>query len=281
MRMAGMNRSQGSVTVLMVAALPLMVAALIVIVEIGRISVARARLQSATDRAAYAGAASQADSMNRLAKSNWQIYKAFRDLESDFASDSQQDEQAAKQRIEKYEAERDRAIDEMGGVLGDMQDASESAARSTFASNYPSASAGVSISGDIEIDDSQDPEQQWGELGYSHITGDLYLDPEDVDGGSYEALKYMIKEGAGGAAIGVFASAWVEPLTANTFMGDGIEVFASSAAGAFGGSLEDFAQKESEDLDSAEGWETEEGTDALYRASLIPLWAAGVEGFDN
>ena len=188
MRLAGINSSRGSVIVLFVAALPLMVAALIVIVEIGRIAVARARLQSAADRAVFAGAASLADSMNSLAASNWRINKSYRDLEEEFNSSSEQNEEAVRQRIEKYEATRDSALEDMSEVLSNMHERSETVAESAFEANYPSASAGFELSGDVRIDEELDRAKQWGELGYNRITGDVFVDPEDVSSGQYAAL---------------------------------------------------------------------------------------------
>lgn len=262
---------------LFVAALPLMAAALIAIVEIGRIAVARARLSAAADRAAYAGAASLAHSLNMLAASNRRINESFRRLKADFDASSQQDEDAARQRIARYEAERDSELGEMASVLDAMRARSAGAAAGALAANYPSAFAWHRIAGEVRLRDDLAPEEQWERVGYSHIEGDIYLDPEDVEGGEYDALKYLVKERGGDAAIGVFASARVEPLTAGPILSEGIDIYASAAASAYGGSIEDFAIEEVEDSDLAEGWTDEEGYDALYRAALVPKWTIGVE----
>ena len=69
---------------LLFASIPLLTAALLLIVDMGRIALTRARLMAATDRAAYAGAASLAHDLNQIAASNWEIHKAYRDLRKDF-----------------------------------------------------------------------------------------------------------------------------------------------------------------------------------------------------
>ena len=91
----------------------------------------------------------------------------------------------------------------------------------------------------------------------------------------------MAKVRGSDATIGVYAGATVRPLTVSSWIGDGIDIYASAAASAFGGSIEDFAEKETDDLDEAENSADDEDYDALYRASLVPLWTIGVDGYNN
>lgn len=281
MRLSRIDCDRGGVAVFFVLALPLMVASLIVLVDIGRIAVARARLQAACDRAAYAGAASIAHSMNGIAAANWRIHKAFRDLRDDFAADSQQEEAAARQRIDEYEGRRDAELAAVREILDAMEERSRAATVGVLEANAPGASAEFLYEGVTPPAEDIDPDVQSEEVDYSYISGDIFIDPEDVEGGSYEALKYLIKESGAEARVGLIATTRVEPLTLGTFIGDGIDVQSFSAAQAFGGSIEEFAEQGAEGIDVAEGWVTDDGYDALYRASLVPGWTLGIDGVNH
>ncbi|HPM42028.1 MAG TPA: Tad domain-containing protein, partial [bacterium] len=271
------NSEKGSVTALVVFAVPLFVAMLGLVVEGGRVALARARLQAAVDRAAYAGAAVVTHAFNEIASDNWRIHKAWRDLSEDFGSDTQQDEDAARQRFELYEEERDAALHDIESQLETVEERAEEAALETFEANAPLAEAGVSTRVEVELDDDLDRDEQWGKPGYGYVTGPIFTDPESVESGEFEALKFLVKRPGEGASVGVFGSQKLNPLVMPGIFGPA-EVRAASASQAYGGSIEGFARKETATLSEAEGEEGGGGADGLYRATLVPAWTLGEEG---
>ncbi len=273
MRLIRSGNERGSVTVLMFTAIPLMAAALLLIIDIGRIAVTRARLQAATDRAAYAGAASLAHSLNTMAAENWNIHKAFRDLKGEFAQGTQKDRETAQQRIGKYEASRDEAFTNIQGALLAMGERANDVASDVLFANASDAQAQIMINDDVQLYDDAEPDQQWETLDYGYVTGGgSFIDPEKVKEESYDAFKYLIKRTDPNTSVGIYATSEVTPLMLGVLAQDPVEVHAASAAQAFGGSLEEFATKETDDLEEAEEDEFEEGYDALYRSSIIPVW---------
>jgi hypothetical protein len=267
MWLRGVKGDRGSVAVLVFAAIPILTAMLLLIVDMGRISLARARLQAATDRAAYAGAASLAYSMNLAASSNWKLHKAYRDLMELFDADSQPNEDEANNRIGDYEAARDGALTEMEYAISNMKGRAIGHAESTLIKNSNVTSLDMTLGGEPELDTRNSV------IDYAYMEGGAgEMDPEKQEERSYEALSHMVKGRSPNATIGVFATAEVSPLMLGAVAADPVEVHAASAAQAFGGSIEEFALKEEGSVDEAEPIEIEEGYDGLYRSNLIPVW---------
>lgn len=278
MRLSGVKGKEGSVSVLTMMAIPLLVAGLAVVIEVGRIALARARLQAAADRASFAGSAAVAHSLNRVAAENWRIHKAWRDLSRDFSADTQQDHEAARQRFTRYEAERDAAIDAMEEVRSGMADRVRQISSGLLAANAPEAEGTILPPPDIELLDDAVPAEQWGRPGYGSVTGPLYTDPEGVESGAFDALKFLVKRRAPDAMVGVAARQRVRPVLLKRILGEGVEMRAVSASQAFGGSIEGFARKETESLEEAESEVGEDGSDGLYRSALVPAWTLGAIG---
>ncbi|MFA4874671.1 MAG: pilus assembly protein TadG-related protein [bacterium] len=272
MRFSGIGARRGGIVVLMVLALPLMVAAIALIVDIGRIAVARARLQYAVDRAAYAGAASLAHSLNDIAAANWRLYKAFRDLDNYFTKGAQQDSDTTQQRIKAYEVARDGALSAMDLEIAQMQERASAAASVTLKASAPESKEEIVLRAGAELDAYEDPDDQWQTLQHDTITGSSFVDPDSVEGGSYDALKYLRKRRQPDALLGIHAEAEVRPLLLRAALGESIEVTASSAAQAFGGSVEDFALKAGDSLEDAQSVFEDDRYDALYRAAIVPAW---------
>ena len=277
MRLSKVNSETGSIAALILFAVPLFVTMLALVVEGGRVALARARLQTAVDRAAYAGAAAVAHAFNGIASDNWRIHKAWRDLSEDFEADTQQDEDAARQRFELYEEERDAALCGIERQVETVEERAEEAALETFEVNAPLAEAGISTRVDVELDDDFDRDEQWGRPGYGYVTGPVFTDPESVESGEFEALKFLVKRPGEGASVGVFGSQKLTPLVMPGIFGPA-EVRAASASQAYGGSVEGFARKKTGSLDEAEAILGEEGADGLYRATLVPAWTLGESG---
>lgn len=260
MRISRIKNNQGSVIVLFMLTLPLFVAMLVIVIDMGRIIVARARLVAAADQAGVAGAASLARSMNLIALENSKINRAWAELESDFKNDSQQDKETAKKRFEKYGAERDAALERIGELRDGFAARAEAAALGTLAAGAPKSAGTVFIKNDMTILDDIDRARQYGRAGYGSIEGP-FIDPENYDGGSFEGLKFLIKERAPNPVMGVFASQKISPLIGGRIGVPDVEINFGAASMAFGGSIEDYALR---------------GADAsLYRAALIPMWSLG------
>jgi Flp pilus assembly protein TadG len=266
---------RGGIAVLLVLSLMLLTTMMLLIVDLGRLSVSRARLQAAADRAAFAGAASLADSLDRMAVSNWRLHKAFRDLEDDFASDSQQDVDAAQQRIEEYEAARDASLAEIDGLRDGMAEKARASSAATLAANAPASDAEIRVAVDVQLSADADPDEQWRTLAYDVVTGPSFIDPESTEGGTYEALRYLRKEAAPDASVGILATTEVQPLFLEAALGSSMEVRAQAAAQAFGGAIDAFALKETDDEQEAEALIDDDGYDGLYRASVVPAWTQG------
>lgn len=267
MWLRGVKNEHGSVAVLIFAAVPILTAMLLLIVDMGRISLARARLQAATDRAAYAGAASLAYSMNEVAATDWELHRAYRDLEELFDTDSQPSEDEANERIGDYENLRDEALFDMESTISNMGGRAIGHAESTLLRNSNISRLDMTFGGEPVLD------KRNSAIDYAYMEGGAgEMDPEKKEEQSYEALSHMVKERSPNTTIGVFATAEVNPLMLGAIATDSIEVHAASAAQAYGGSIEEFALKETGSVDEAESIEIESGYDGLYRSSLIPVW---------
>lgn len=256
----------------MVAAIPLLAATLLVLVDVGRLAFLRARLQVAADRAAFAGAATIAHDLNRIAAANFRLHRAYKDLAADFSSDTQQDERTARQRIETYEAARDAALEEMDASARQLPQRARQVAAAALEANLPVAEATWLLPGVPRLRDDADA-SQWETLEYGSVEGPSFIDPESVERGEYRALSHLIKERSSDAVIALAASAEMRPLLLDAWGGPSMRVQATSAGQAFGGAAELFALQDAEELAEAEAMLDDEGTDSLYRSTLMPPWA--------
>ncbi len=270
MRSRQIKSKRGSIFVLVLATIPLMVVALAFVIDLGQLIHARVSLQSSVDRSAYAGAASLANSLNGIAKENWNIHRAWRDLDRDFGSDSQRNRNTAGRRYSQYEMERDHALNGMDVIVRESCFRAKSMAEETLFMNDSKATSEVLLSGCDRAPGASPEEVERERVGFSYITGGTFIDPDDVDHGSYEALKYL-RRASEPAMIAVSAEEVVRPLLLKSIFGEVLSIQAFSAAQAFGGSIEHFAQKGSETIEEAERLLGGGGEDDLYRMSLIPL----------
>lgn len=264
-----MTRASGSVALLVALSVPLMAAALLIVVDLGRIVMMRTRLAIASDRAATAGAATIANDLNRIAVANWRLHRAFRDLQSDFESDSQQDEATAQQRIRAYEQIRDAELETMDTIATALPARAHAIALATLEANAPGAAVSILDPASPRLRDDLE-EDQYEELTYGAVEGPSSIDPESVKEGTYDALRLLVKERSQDAFLAITAGAEVDPLIVSALPDAAIRVRATAAAQAFGGSVEAFAEKETQDLAAAEMQLSSEGGDDLYRSALLP-----------
>lgn len=270
--------SRGSITLLMLLAIPVMVAALAIVIDIGRIVVVRARLEMAADRAAYAGSSVLTDGMNRIAKENWNIYKAWRVLKEEFRGCTQQNDSAARQSLAKYRNARDLAQEAIDRVAGSMNEKARTLAFDVFLSNAPGATAEIFGHGISALSDDIDPQNQRERPSYSRVEG-TYIDPTTWQDNTFpEEIKYLIKPKTPDVYLYIQAQEEISPMMLGALRVDKLRTIASSAAQTFGGSIEKFALKETEDIETAEAMVDEDGFDGLYHTAMVPMWTVG-EGF--
>lgn len=280
MRISKMKKERGSLIIMMMAALPLMVVMLMLVIDMGRIYVARARLDAAADRAAYAGAAVFTHALDEIAKSNWRIHKAWRDLSRDFKADSQQTDEAARQRHAEYEEDKYRSFSEIKSIQDGVGPRAWAIARETLLSNAPHASMEAFIRDETFLSDDIDPEEQGDNPHYDRIEGQNFIDPVSYKGGSFPALKFLIKRASRGPRIGVIVHQEIRPMLLGRIIKKQITIASSSTASSFGGSIEAFARKETDTIADAELKMREDGVDDLYHTAIVPMWTLDEVGED-
>lgn len=264
-------KQKGSIVILMVIAIPLVVATLAAIVDLGQITLVRARLYAAADRAVYIGAATMADSMNRIAKQNWEINKAWRDLEQDFRENTQQNDKRRKEAINTFEGKYAAASEKIGEIQDAMWDRARLSTINMLTANTEGATGDIVGRGDVPISEDEDAGQT-GKANYGEVKGEVFIDPEDVNKGSYSHTKYLTKPKGPDTTIGIFAEQTIRPMFFSRFFPNDFKVYAEATAQAFGGSVEDFALKETDSVEDAEKEVQGDGYDALYRAAIVPMW---------
>jgi len=257
------NKEKGSIVIIIVGSIPILIGLIAMVIWIGQVSYMKVRLQIAADRSAHAGASYVAHALNSIAASNRKISEAFRELEEDFAMDTQQDQEAANQRIEKYEATKNKEVDNIGSILDVVEGNAKEIAMKLLDSNASGSVGEIYVDSVFSIFEDFEPNLQWNELSYNIVTGSNFIDPDDVDGGSFNALKYLVKRRDSDASIIVMARKYIHPFFYGDSFGGGVAVDAISAAKAYGGSIKNHA---------LEG-------DKLYRSAVIPVRTVGGEGF--
>lgn len=273
MRISRIKNKRGSIVVLVSMSIILMVGALALIIDIGRIALARARLQAAVDRAAYAGAASLAHSLNNIAVANWEINKAFRYLDENLTRPSEERPKTADELIDEYNVKVENAQAKMNDEIAAMQGRAENAASAELSANFPQAQSNINVRTGVELNIYAEPDEQWKTLNYGSITGgSSTMDPADVETGSYDALKYMKKKTQTDALVGIYAEAKVQPLMLRAALGDSVAVYADSAGEAYGGPIEGLALRGGDSVDDAASIVEDDRYDSLYRAAIVPMW---------
>ncbi len=86
-----------------------------------------------------------------MARSNWELHHAFRDLEADFSTDNQQTQSAAEQRLQRYEAAREMALAELDALRSEMGARAEAVARGLILRNAPGSLVDVRVPFDIQL----------------------------------------------------------------------------------------------------------------------------------
>jgi len=261
----------------MILIIPTFVVLLASIIWIGQVTFARAKLQVSVDRAAHAGASYMAHVLNEVARSNWKINKAYRDLEEDFRNISEQNTKAAKERFQKYAGRRDIQLNRIADLSSGMNAESRRIAKNLALSNEPEAEAEAIAHAVMSISDSADGDAQYGNPTYDYIDGE-FGDPNKYKSKSFRALKYLVRERSAPTFVAVVAERKIKPIFLSSRFGGELGISASSAAVAYGGSVKEFALRGGSSDESAAAQVSEDGIDHLYRAALVPMWTVGLEG---
>jgi hypothetical protein len=266
MRISLIKNPRGVAAAFFMMMIPLFIALIAGVLWIGVVSISKIRLQSAADVAVKAGAAAMADSLNRIANLNRELYLAYLELGRDLTKDSQQNLDAAKQRISKYARVKEGILSEMESLRSAMMPRARSIAQLSLSSLIGEHEGVVETSPEIVLSTDSLPDQ-WSELGFDFITGNSFVDPEAWESSSYNALRFIRKIRRPDSWIAVFAKKQVVPLIAHR-SGQLAYAMAFSAAKAFGGSLECHAAP---DIERCRYDAEDRVYDHLYHSASIPL----------
>ncbi len=255
-------------------ALPLLVAALALVVDVGQLVAARARLQSIADRAATAGAAGLAHALDRVAAQNWKLHRAWRDLEEEFGRSSEHDRAAAQEIIRAYEGKRDGALATMNDAMAMACPRAALLARRLAAAHANDAAIEALAVGCSAIDNADRWERVEGAVVAAAMEGTSIPEPESVEQERYRGLRFLVRR-SDPARVGVRLRRTVRPLLLPALVGEAVTLSADAVAQAYGGSVEAFAAKGTATLAEAEARLDAARGDALYRFALVPRWTMG------
>lgn len=264
MRLSVMRNNKGGAIVMMILLLPLFISIIAGVIWIGQVAFTKIRVQSAVRMAAKAGAAHMAHSLNGIAELNRDLYDEYSNLKSDLTSDSQQNLEAAEQRISRYEEARDTLLAQMHDVKSDMNDVAKVVADATLRASIGGYDGQIVTSDEIVLSSDLSP-GQWENLSFDYIEGNSFIDPDDWSSSSYDALRIMRKERRPDAWIGLVAAKTINPIMHHASSSQ-LRVMAVSAAKAFGGSIACHAAPSTPECDFGSG-----GFDYLYHSSNLPF----------
>lgn len=252
-------QEKGSVIAGFVLCLPIAIGFIVMILIVGLVIFERTKLQSAVDMAAYAGAASLANSLNEIAVKNKNVRAEFLSLKKDLGDDSQQNKKAATERYEKYARAVQDNLHEMNELLLQMPDRARLIASNNFKNNS-SANISVNIVGNVEL-----RKDDGFEVEYVEIEGPLFVDPDSFASGSFLTLKNIFKLKSPPPSISINANKRIK-VPALAGVAREFVVAASAQALAFGGNLFGYASEgEVEIPDDVRTW------DALYSPALSEI----------
>ena len=260
----------GSMSIALAIVAPLLVALLAVVVNVGMLLHARARLQIATDRGVYAGAASIAHDMNRIARANWGIHSEYARLEDWLNGTSEPSEEEINNRFSEARSRQAELFSQIRDINAGMFGRAVEVARSVAAANVPGAEFVPFFEppddGMMQIGGESDDEH-YGFLSGADIEGTTF-DPENYDiEDPVQTLKYFEKNDG----RSLFFGGWVisespSPVFASLF-GDKTEIAAAAGAQPYGGSIKSFAQVNPMGDDPPDSVAKQH----LYRVAFVPV----------
>ncbi|MBI4366379.1 MAG: hypothetical protein HY543_06130 [Deltaproteobacteria bacterium] len=284
---------RGNALVVVLLLLPFFAALIVFVADLAHRMATKLALQIAADRAAYAGAAHLAETLNAIAGKNWRIRQRFLAAQKKLAARSTE-QSAAVGRYDIAEAQADidalrEAMDELnrdgyrGACEAALAAARQWAPRAALRSMYGAAvvlgdAAGAHCEADAPLfsfgKDMVEPEEQWPDLAFVWTEGN-FVDPHGRDGADDRLLQYRRKAPVQGAADNgaevahqvAFAVRLEEPAPASglsDLFGEGPLLRAAAAAQPYGGSIQ-----------AAAFWDAPTEEEAVarmpYRPTLVPL----------
>lgn len=265
-----MRSNVGSMTIALAIVTPLLLALLALVVNVGMILHARAKLQVATDRGVYAGAASLAHDMNQIARANWEIHSEYARLEDWLNGTSEPSEEEINNRFSEARARQAEYFSRILDINAEMFGRAVEVARSVTAANVPDAEFvpffEPPADGLMQIG-GEDDDEHYGYLSGSDIEGTTF-DPESYDvEDPEETLRYFEKNDG----RSLFFGGWVlskspAPIFTSLFGGSS-ELAAAAGAQPYGGSIRAFAEVDPLGDDPPDF----EARQHLYRVAFVPI----------
>lgn len=247
----------GSVVVGFVLFIPMIVGLVVGVLLVGMAAYERAKLQAAVDMAAYAGSASLAHSLNKIATRNRNIYEEFLSFKKDYGEDSQQNAAAADQRFAQYKNTVQKNIDEVKQIISEMGERARGVTLRNMELNS-SARSTVEVVGEVSVENGGEED-----VTYSKIIGSLFIDPENHDEKSVRALINLVKKRSFPPTVIFSAVKNIKTPIAKNFLPE-LSITAGASATAFGGSVEEYAFSK----DEAEKENKNRSWDWLYAPAL-------------
>lgn len=271
-----MRSELGSMSIALAIVTPLLVALLAVVVNVGMLLHARAKLQVAADRGVYAGAASIAHDMNRIARANWGIHSEYARLEDWLNGTSEPSEEEINNRFSEARARQAELFAQIRDINAGMFGKAVEVAGGVAAANVP----GVEFvpffdppeDGMMQIGGQEDDEH-YGYLSGADIEGTTF-DPESYDvEAPEEVLKYLEKNDG----RSLFFGGWVisqsrAPIFSSLF-GGASEIAAEAGAQPYGGSIRAFAEVNPMGDDPPDS----SAKQYLYRVAFVPVHSVTID----
>lgn len=264
----GLLNDKGSVTVMFIGLMPVFVLFLLFMLNAGGLFFRRERLQIAADRAAFTGAASLADDLNRATKLNWQIASEYRNTRRQFLERSENKDSGEKEIRASIAFQQDRAAD-MEVIIDEIFRRAEQRAARVFTANMPWANAEIiALPRHNVVDCFQDPET--GEflrqrVSYDTVRGFVF-DPVEAreEAGGGDLIRYCAKDPMARMAVIVDAiEVSPAPFLPSWFGPEGLH--AEAVAQPYGGSLKEIAHNETSSFEDVVMQEE------TYRPALVPV----------
>ena len=265
-----MRSELGSMTIALAIVTPLLVALLVLVVNVGTLLHARAKLQVATDRGVYAGAASLAHDMNRIARANWEIHSEYARLEEWLSGTSEPSEEEINNRFSEARARQADCFSRILDVNAEMFDRAVEAASEVAAANVPGAEFIPFFEppedGLMQIG-GEDDDEHYGYLSGSDIEGTTF-DPEDYDvEAPEEVLRYLEKNDGRTLYFGGWVISESPAPIFTSLFGGATELAAAAGAQPYGGSIRAFAEVDPLGDDPPDF----EARQHLYRVAFVPV----------
>lgn len=265
-----MRSELGSMSIALAIVTPLLMAMLALVVNVGMLLHARAKLQISTDRGVYAGAASIAHDMNRIARANWGIYSEYARLEDWLNGTSEPSEDEINNRFSEARARQAELFSEIRDINAEMFGRAVEVSTSVAGANVTDAEFVPFFEppedGMMQMGGEEDDEH-YGYLSGADIEGSTF-DPEDYDvEDPEEVLRYLEKNDGRTLYFGGWVISKSPAPIFTSLFGSASEIAAAAGAQPYGGSLRAFAEVNPMGDDPPDL----EAKQHLYRVAFVPV----------